>query len=106
VGGEILFNAVKSLNYGCSLAACGLVDSPQIPATVLPFILRHVNLLGVDSVQLPLQQKQQIWEKLASEWLLPELAALKVELSLDSVSAAIDKILAGEMVGRGLLRHE
>ena len=68
VGGEILFNALKSLRYGCSLAACGLVDSPMIPASVLPFILRHVNLLGVDSVQLPLPQKTEIWNKLAGPW--------------------------------------
>ena len=105
VGGEILFNAVKSLKYGCSLAACGLVDSPAIPATVLPFILRHVNLLGVDSVQLPLAQKQEIWDKLAGPWQLPELEALKAPLTLDTISEAIDKILAGEMVGRGVLAH-
>lgn len=105
VGGEILFNAVKSLKYGCSLAACGLVDSPAIPATVLPFILRHVNLLGVDSVQLPLDQKREIWNKLAGPWQLPELEALKEPLTLDTVSAAIDRILAGEMVGRGVLAH-
>ena len=54
VGGDILFNGVKSLRYGCSLAACGLVAAPQFGASVLPFILRHVNLLGIDSVQLPL----------------------------------------------------
>ena len=53
VGGDILFNAVKSLKYGEGLAACGLVASPQFSATVLPFILRNVNLLGIDSVQLP-----------------------------------------------------
>ncbi len=105
VGGEILFNAVKSLKYGSSLAACGLVDSPAIPATVLPFILRHVNLLGVDSVQLPLAQKQEIWDKLAGPWQLPELEALKAPLTLDTISEAIDKILAGEMVGRGVLAH-
>jgi putative YhdH/YhfP family quinone oxidoreductase len=105
VGGEILFNAVKSLKYGCSLAACGLVDSPAIPATVLPFILRHVNLLGVDSVQLPLPQKQEIWDKLAGPWQLPELEALKAPLTLETISAAIDRILAGEMVGRGVLAH-
>lgn len=105
VGGEILFNGVKQLRYGCSLAACGLVDSPSIPATVLPFILRHVNLLGVDSVQLPLPQKAEIWNKLAGPWRLPGLNTLRVDLSLDTVSAAIDRILAGEMVGRGLLTH-
>ena len=105
VGGDILFNAVKGLRYGSSLAACGLVASPQVPATVLPFILRHVNLLGIDSVQLPLPQKRAIWEKLAGAWHLAGLETLKQELTLDSVSEAIDRILAGEMVGRGLLRH-
>ena len=105
VGGEILFNAVKSLKYGCSLAACGLVDSPAIPASVLPFILRHVNLLGVDSVQLPLAEKQRIWQRLATDWQLPELDNLKKPLTLETVSAAIDDILAGKMVGRGLLVH-
>jgi len=105
VGGEILFNAVKGLRYGCSLAACGLVDSPAIPASVLPFILRHVNLLGVDSVQLPLPQKTEIWLKLAGDWQLPELDALKRPLTLETVADAIDQILAGEMVGRGLLVH-
>ncbi len=105
VGGEILFNAVKSLKYGCSLAACGLVDSPAIPATVLPFILRHVNLLGVDSVQLPLEQKAEIWAKLAGPWQLPGLQALKQDLTLQTLPDAIDRILAGGMVGRGVLAH-
>ena len=102
VGGEILFNAVKSLKYGCSLAACGLVDSPAIPATVLPFLLRHVNLLGIDSVQLPLEQKREIWEKLAGPWKM-NLAALEEALTLDALPEAIDRILAGRMVGRGLV---
>ena len=103
VGGQILVNAVKSLRYGMSLAACGLVASPEIPATVLPFILRHVNLLGVDSVELPLAQKQEIWTKLAGEWRLDGLEELAEPLTLDTLSAAIDRILAGEMVGRGLV---
>ena len=102
VGGEILFNAVKSLQYGCSLAACGLVDSPAIPATVLPFLLRHVNLLGIDSVQLPLGQKRDIWEKLAGPWKM-DLAALEEALTLDALPEAIERILAGRMVGRGLV---
>ena len=103
VGGDILFNAVKSLKYGCSLAACGLVASPQFAATVLPFILRHVNLLGIDSVQLPLAEKARIWNKLAGVWRLEGLAALKVGFTLDTISSGIDRILAGEMVGRGVL---
>jgi acrylyl-CoA reductase (NADPH) len=103
VGGEILFNAVKSLRYGTSLAACGLVDSPQLPATVLPFILRGVNLLGVDSVQYPLAGKARIWSKLAGEWRLDGLERLEQRLTLESLSEAIDRILAGNMVGRGVV---
>lgn len=104
VGGDILFNALKSLRYGCSLAACGLVASPSLPgASVLPFILRNVNLLGVDSVQLPIDDKQAIWQKLAGRWALPELETLVTPITLASVSEHLDKILAGEMVGRGLL---
>ena len=57
VGGEMLMNAIKALRYGRSLAACGLVSSPAFNGTVLPFILRHVNLLGVDSVELPIANK-------------------------------------------------
>jgi acrylyl-CoA reductase (NADPH) len=103
VGGEILFNGLKSLNYGCSLAACGLVDSPLIPASVLPFILRHVNLLGIDSVQLPLPQKAEIWNKLAGPWYLAGLERLEERLTLDTLSDAIDRIMAGRMVGRGVV---
>ena len=103
VGGQILVNAAKSLRYGCSVAACGLVASPQIPATVLPFILRHVNLLGIDSVELPLPQKAEIWRKLAGRWHLDGLEDLVAPLDLDTLSPAIDRILAGDMVGRGLV---
>jgi alcohol dehydrogenase len=106
VGGELLFNAVKSLRYGGSLAACGLVASPAIPATVLPFILRHVNLLGIDSVQWPLEEKTRLWGRLAQEWALPELETLVETLTLETVSDALDRILAGQMVGRGLLVHK
>jgi alcohol dehydrogenase len=103
VGGVILFNAVKALRYGCSLAACGLVASPEIPASVFPFILRNVNLLGIDSVELPLSQKREVWSRLAGEWKVEGLAALEHPLTLDTISEAIDTILAGQMVGRGVL---
>lgn len=104
VGGEMLFNAVKSLRYGASLAACGLVGGTDIPATVLPFLLRNVNLLGIDSVQLPLAEKARIWGLLATEWQV-DLSELEERLTLETLSDAIDRILAGQMVGRGVLHH-
>ena len=104
VGGGMLFNAIKGLRYGQSAAACGLVNSPNIPATVLPFILRHVNLLGIDSVELPLSKKIEIWDKLAGVWKLTGLTELKKStLSLNTLSEAIETILNGEMVGRGVV---
>lgn len=103
VGGAILFNAVKSLKYGQSVAACGLVASPMFSATVFPFILRHVNLLGIDSVELPLAQKSEIWNKLASDWRLTNLDSMAHVLNLEDLSDAIDKILRGDTVGRGLV---
>ena len=102
VGGDFLFNAVKSLRYGCSAAACGLVAAPNFAASVLPFILRHVNLLGIDSVQLPITEKSAIWSRLATDWRM-DLSDLEEILTLDSLSAAIDRILAGQMVGRGVV---
>ena len=104
VGGGMLFNAIKGLRYGQSAAACGLVNSPNIPATVLPFILRHVNFLGIDSVELPLSKKIEIWDKLAGVWKLTGLTELKKStLSLNTLSEAIETILNGEMVGRGVV---
>ena len=103
VGGDILFNAVKGLRYGCSLAACGLVASPAFNATVLPFILRHVNLLGIDSVELPIAEKRRVWTRLADDWQIDGLEAVRSNLSLDDLNAAIDRILAGAMVGRGVV---
>ena len=104
VGGEMLFTAVKSLRYGCSLAACGLVGGADVPASVLPFLLRHVNILGIDSVQLPLNDKRRIWGRLSNEWRI-DLSDLEEKLTLDQVSDALDRILAGQMVGRGVLHH-
>ena len=103
VGGPLLVSAVKALRYGASAAACGLAASADLPATVLPFILRHVNLLGVDSVELPLARKAEIWAKLAGPWRLEGLERVVQPLTLDTLAAAIDRILAGEMVGRGLV---
>jgi len=103
VGGDIMFNAVKSLRYGCSLAACGLVAGPAFQGNVLPFLLRNVNLLGVDSVELPLSEKSRLWNRLAEEWCI-DLADLEETLTLDTLSEAIDRILAGAMVGRGVVK--
>ena len=102
-GGTTLVNVIKSLSYGGSVAACGLVDSPALSATVLPFILRGVNLLGVDSVELPLAQKQQIWNLFANEWALTDIDSLAETIALAELPAVLAKVLAGGAVGRYVL---
>lgn len=102
-GGSTLVNVLKSLKYGASVAACGLVDSPQLPATVFPFILRGVNLLGVDSVNLPLAAKEALWQKLASDWKPKNLKAVAHEIGFAELSNSLDKVFKGEAVGRQVL---
>ncbi len=103
VGGEMLWNIVKSLRYGGSVACCGLVGSPKLEATVFPFILRSVNLLGVDSVLLPLAHKTAIWSKLAAQWNIEQLADLAKIIALDELQAGIDSLLKGQGKGRLVL---
>lgn len=102
VGGDILFNVVKSLRYGASVACCGLTAGVTFKASVLPFILRGVNLLGVDSVELPLVVKASMWDRLSLQWKV-NLEALVSEVSLEQLPAAIAQVLAGKQVGRVLV---
>ena len=103
VGGDTLVNVIKSISYGGSVACCGLVQSPALQGTVLPFILRGVNLLGVDSVELPTATKTEIWRKLAHEWKLKNLDAICTEIDFSELEASLGKVLKGEAVGRYLL---
>ncbi|MEX6503762.1 YhdH/YhfP family quinone oxidoreductase [Pseudomonas zhanjiangensis] len=104
VGGDILFNVVKSLRYGGSVACCGLTAGVAFKGSVLPFILRGVNLLGVDSVELPLVVKASMWDKLSLQWKLDGLEQLVEEVSLTQLPEVIGRILAGQLVGRVLVR--
>lgn len=104
VGGDMLSNVIKSLNPQGSVAVCGLVASPKMDITVLPFILRGVNVLGVDSVELPLEDKARNWTRLAEEWRLPNLGEMTTEIGLEGISQTVDKLLAGGVVGRTLVR--
>ena len=104
VGGATLVNVLKSLEYGASVAACGLVESPSLEATVLPFILRGINLLGVDSVEQPRVVKQGVWEKLANDWRIKDLNSICTEISFDGLQHNLDKILAGKATGRTILK--
>lgn len=104
VGGDTLFQVVKSLKYGGSVACCGLVAGPAMSqATVFPFILRGVNLLGVDSVNVPLADKQALWNKLATEWTLSGLSQLTHTIGPADIPDTLQKIQKGETLGRYVL---
>ncbi len=100
-GGETLAGVVKSLAYGGAVAACGLVRSPSFPGSVLPFILRGVSLLGVDSAELPIAAKRAAWRRLAGEWRPPALERLAArEVGLEELDECLRTVLAGGAAGR------
>ncbi len=103
VGGDLLFNTLKALQHSASAACCGLTAGVDFKGSVLPFILRGVNLLGVDSVELPLVNKASMWDMLSLQWKL-DLEPLVHEISLQEVPEAIRSMLATQHSGRTLVR--
>lgn len=103
VGGPILSGMLKSTRYGGAVTCCGMVASPALETSVFPFILRGVRLIGIDSVELPLAKKETVWNMLANEWKPVHLAELVTEVSLNTLPAALNSLLKGEMKGRALV---
>jgi len=100
VGGDMLAAAIKSTRYDGTVTCCGLVGSLELSLTVLPFILRGVSLLGIDSVQCPMGPRRLVWEKLATEWKLGNLESIGRECTLRNLKQEIDEILKGGLRGR------
>jgi putative YhdH/YhfP family quinone oxidoreductase len=105
VGGATLNYCIKSTDYWGSVACVGLVDSDKLETTVYPFLLRGVALIGIDSADRPMSLRKQIWEKLAAEWKPSVLDKIYREITLDQLSAEIDKILAGGQTGRVIIKY-
>jgi acrylyl-CoA reductase (NADPH) len=104
VGGEVLAGAIRALKYGGAVAACGNTGGVKLPTTVLPFILRGVSLLGVDSVQTPIEERQKTWKRLATDLRPPHLEdVLAHETDLEGLEDALTRILAGEISGRTIV---
>jgi acrylyl-CoA reductase (NADPH) len=103
VGGAVLGTVLRQTAYGGAVAACGLAGGTELPVTVLPFILRGVRLLGVDSVMAPRDRRERAWARIARD-LSPDLIdSLTTELPLADVPAWSDKILAGQVRGRAVV---
>ncbi|MFM7849792.1 MAG: MDR family oxidoreductase [Rubrivivax sp.] len=104
VGSHTLANACAQVRYGGAVAACGLAQGHELPATVMPFILRGVSLLGVDSVMAPLALRREAWGRLARDLDLAALDRLSTEIGLDEALDGARRLMAGEMVGRLIVR--
>ncbi len=103
VGGDTLAHILKMISSNGSVAICGLVDGMSLNTTVLPFILRGINILGVDSAEFPLEKRKEIWNKLATNYKF-NLDNITKEYQLEDVSYLIDEILQGKIFGRALIK--
>lgn len=100
VGSHTLANAIAQTKYGGTVAACGLAQGPDLPATVMPFILRGVTLRGIDSVMAPRALREAAWANLAEHLDLDKLDAMSTTAGLDDLPELGQKILAGQTRGR------
>ncbi|MBA4264957.1 MAG: hypothetical protein C0453_07745 [Comamonadaceae bacterium] len=100
VGSHTLANACASTRYGGAVAACGLAQGMDLPASVAPFILRGVTLYGIDSVMAPMARREAAWNQLATQLSRKKLAAFTQEIGLDDAIDAASDILAGKVRGR------
>ncbi|MCT2538919.1 acrylyl-CoA reductase (NADPH) [Sedimentimonas flavescens] len=99
-GGQVLANVCASLKYRGAVAACGLAGGMSLPATVAPFILRGVALLGVDSVMCPRAERLEAWRRLAQDLDPGKLAGLTEEIAFGDVIDTAGKLIAGSQRGR------
>ena len=100
VGSHTLANVLAQVRYGGAVAACGLAQGMDLPASVAPFILRGVALLGVDSVMAPMHLREQAWVRLARDLDPKLLEAMTTEVGLGEAIGAAQKLMAGEVRGR------
>lgn len=103
VGGNTLATALKIVQYGGSVTTCGNVAGHEFKASVYPFILRGIHLLGIDSVQCPMTVRKQIWSMLGDEWKNLNLLSYTTECTLEELNDKFERILQGELKGRTIV---
>jgi acrylyl-CoA reductase (NADPH) len=108
VGGPTMAWILATLRPGAAVAACGNAGGPAFSTTVLPFILRGVALLGMNSVPVPIGERRALWARLASDYRPRGMAGTDdtTEVTLDTLEPALDAIVAGRASGRWVVRIE
>ncbi len=104
VGSHTLANACASTMYGGTVAACGLAQGMDLPATVMPFILRGVTLAGIDSVNCPMPRRVEAWSRVASDLDVELLEEMSTEVPLEGVVELAARQLRGGIRGRTIVR--
>ena len=106
VGGRVVAGVLPQMSYRASIAACGLAGGPTLTTTVIPFLLRGVNLLGIDSVMAPLPERETAWRRIAETMPGDVLDGLTRTVALADVIPLADEILAGRVRGRVVVAVE
>lgn len=105
VGGEPLASVLSQIHYGGSVAVSGLTAGTKLPSTVFPFILRGVNLLGIDSVYCPMDTRLKVWNRLATDFKPDNLEQLiQQEITLEQLPEALPTLLKGQAKGRTIVK--
>ncbi|MCU6603995.1 acryloyl-CoA reductase [Peribacillus frigoritolerans] len=105
VGGEPLASVLSQIKYGGAVAVSGLTAGTSLPATVFPFILRGVNLLGIDSVNCPMDTRLKVWHRLSTDFKLEDLEQLvQQEITLKELPDVLPTLLKGEARGRTIVK--
>lgn len=104
VGGESLAAVLSKILYNGSVAVSGLTGGGNVPATVFPFILRGINLLGIDSVYCPMDVRKPLWERMATDFKPEVLNSISKEISLEELPQTLPLILQGQARGRFIVK--
>ncbi len=100
VGGATLAGVLPAMKYGASVAACGNAGGNDVPASIIPFLLRGVNLLGIDSAMKPMPERREAWARLLCDLPLGKLDAMTSVIGLGDLANESQRILKGQVRGR------
>ncbi|MEK4183356.1 YhdH/YhfP family quinone oxidoreductase [Bacillus sp. FSL K6-1145] len=104
VGGDVASVLIPQISYGGSMSMCGNAGGIKLTTTVLPFILRGINLLGIDSVNVPINKRKVIWNEIANEWNISQTTLVN-EITLDTLPEKIEAIKNGQHLGRTIIKY-
>lgn len=106
VGGDLLAWLLRTTAYRGSVASTGLTGGVDLRTTVIPFLLRGINLLGIDSVQCPMGERREVWRRLATDMRPRDLEAVVTEIGLEDLPRAFETLRNGNAIGRFVVRLE